>query len=360
MSSDHACPTFRKVFLAFVFGVGVFLIPNGAQSATNNSATLQWVANQESDLAGYRIYHGTTPGNYGISQNAGMTTTYQYVSLESNKTHYFSVTAYDTSGNESSPSPEVSKTITGPDSLLSLSVSGEGNVTSSPVGVSCSRGTCSGTFSQGSSVTLSAAPSSGSTFSGWSGACTGTGSCVVALSTSSASVSVNFVLSQPSSRSPIVNPASLTQEEIKSQAKLAKIEQKKQAKLAKLNLQRQQEVTKLELQGPKVLAKLEDQRQKVLAKLETWETKQKEKIAKIDQELTEYLNMPNLEAKQQQKLTKLELQRQQEVTKLELQGSKVLAKLEDQRQKVLANLEKWESKQEVRIAKIDQIISKFS
>jgi hypothetical protein len=87
------------------------MIPNGVHSATSNSATLQWAANQEGDLAGYRVYHGTTSGIYGGPQNVGMTPSYQYTNLEPNKTHYFSVTAFDTAGNESPPSPEVSKTI---------------------------------------------------------------------------------------------------------------------------------------------------------------------------------------------------------------------------------------------------------
>jgi hypothetical protein len=111
MSSNSVCPTFRKVLVASAFGACVFMIPNGVHSATSNSATLQWAANQETDLAGYRVYHGTTSGNYGGPQNVGMTPSYQYTNLEPNKTHYFSVTAYDTAGNESPPSPEVSKTI---------------------------------------------------------------------------------------------------------------------------------------------------------------------------------------------------------------------------------------------------------
>ncbi len=108
MFRDPACSTFRKILIASVFGVVVFLIPNGVQSATSNSKTLEWAANQESDLAGYRVYHGTTSGNYGSPANAGKTNTYQYPNLESDKTHYFSITAYDSSGNESAPSPEVS------------------------------------------------------------------------------------------------------------------------------------------------------------------------------------------------------------------------------------------------------------
>ena len=202
MSNDSVCPTFRKVFVASVLGVFLFLIPNGVQSASSNSAKLQWRANQEADLKGYQVYRGTTPGVYGGPQNAGPATTYQYDNLESNKTHYFSITAYDQSGNESPPSLEVSKAITAPNSLLSISISGGGTVTSSPTGVSCTSGTCTGTFPQGSKVTLTAVPSSGSTFSGWGGACIGTSSCVVTLSTSSASVTAMFIPIPPSNDPP--------------------------------------------------------------------------------------------------------------------------------------------------------------
>ena len=111
MFNDATRPAFRKVFVASVFGLCAFLVPNGVQSATTNSATLQWGANQEPDLDGYLVYHGTAPGIYGSSQNVGMTTTYQYTNLNPDTTHYFTVTAYDTSGNESPPSLEVFKTI---------------------------------------------------------------------------------------------------------------------------------------------------------------------------------------------------------------------------------------------------------
>jgi hypothetical protein len=41
--------------------------------------------------------------------------------------------------------------------------------------------TCSATYTGGASVTLTATPASGSTFAGWSGACTGTGTCALSI-----------------------------------------------------------------------------------------------------------------------------------------------------------------------------------
>ncbi|MEI7744106.1 MAG: fibronectin type III domain-containing protein, partial [Chloroflexota bacterium] len=58
---------------------------------------------------------------------------------------------------------------------------GSGTVTSSPAGINCGS-TCSSTFSYGTSVTLTATPATGSTFTGWSGACSGTGTCTLVMS----------------------------------------------------------------------------------------------------------------------------------------------------------------------------------
>lgn len=68
--------------------------------------------------------------------------------------------------------------------------SGVGTVMSSPAGISCGS-TCSAIFSSGSSVTLTASPSAGSSFGGWGGACSGTGSCIVSM-TAARSVTATF------------------------------------------------------------------------------------------------------------------------------------------------------------------------
>jgi sugar lactone lactonase YvrE len=79
-----------------------------------------------------------------------------------------------------------------PMETLTVTVSGSGGtVTSSPAGIACP-GTCSAVFALGTKVTLSASAALGFKFMGWSGACSGTGSCVVTMS-SAQSVTATFI-----------------------------------------------------------------------------------------------------------------------------------------------------------------------
>ncbi|HWI83304.1 trypsin-like peptidase domain-containing protein [Ramlibacter sp.] len=64
---------------------------------------------------------------------------------------------------------------------VSRAGSGQGSVASAPAGISCGS-SCAAPFTRGATVTLSAQPAPGSTFGGWSGACSGTGPCVVTMS----------------------------------------------------------------------------------------------------------------------------------------------------------------------------------
>jgi hypothetical protein len=95
---------------------------------------LAWDPNPEANLAGYKVYYGLAPGNYGVAINLGNQTTYTVTGLAVG-TYYFVVTAYNTLGLESDASNEVSATI-GVSATLSLGATpGSGNVTVSWSGV---------------------------------------------------------------------------------------------------------------------------------------------------------------------------------------------------------------------------------
>lgn len=64
---------------------------------------------------------------------------------------------------------------------LTVGKSGAGTVSSNPAGIDCGS-TCTHRFASGSQVTLTATPDALNTFTGWSGACTGTGTCTVTMS----------------------------------------------------------------------------------------------------------------------------------------------------------------------------------
>jgi hypothetical protein len=76
---------------------------------------------------------------------------------------------------------------------------GSGTVTSSPSGISCGS-TCSASFTQNQSVTLTAAASSGSVFAGWSSSCSGTAATATVVMSASASCGATFTLSTSVSR----------------------------------------------------------------------------------------------------------------------------------------------------------------
>ena len=78
---------------------------------TSGTATLIWNASTSSDVAAYKVYTGTASGVYGPATSVGNVTTCQVQNLTTGQTYYFSVTAVDTSGNESTNSNEVSKSI---------------------------------------------------------------------------------------------------------------------------------------------------------------------------------------------------------------------------------------------------------
>ena len=96
-----------KAFAMKAWWLAGVLIVAHALPAEAALCTLTWLPNTEPDLAGYRIYHsfssnGFTAGGYNYqTTNTGITCEEMGVEMDG-KLHYWTVTAYDVNGNESS------------------------------------------------------------------------------------------------------------------------------------------------------------------------------------------------------------------------------------------------------------------
>lgn len=87
-------------------------------SAATGNATLSWSAPTQredgsalTNLAGYQIYYGRSPGSYSSSVRVGSGVTSYVIENLSSGTWYFSMTSIDAAGLESERSGEVSKSI---------------------------------------------------------------------------------------------------------------------------------------------------------------------------------------------------------------------------------------------------------
>ena len=89
--------------------IPVSLILSQPTPTTTGSISLSWTANTEADLAGYKVYIGTQSRLYNPPITLGPVAAYKATNLTSGKTYYFCISAYDSAGNESPCSSEVSK-----------------------------------------------------------------------------------------------------------------------------------------------------------------------------------------------------------------------------------------------------------
>lgn len=108
----HKCSFIVLLFFSFIFLYAHALFAYG------NSVRLSWTppttkANGSplTDVIGYKLYYGNTSRKYTSVINVGRYTAYEIYDLTVGRTYYFAVKAYDTSGNESLYSHEVSKII---------------------------------------------------------------------------------------------------------------------------------------------------------------------------------------------------------------------------------------------------------
>jgi hypothetical protein len=81
------------------------------RSAESATVTLQWDSNRESDLAGYVVVYGTASGQLSNSVDVGNHTSYQFTGLETGRTYFFAVRAYNAAGQMGPVSTEIRTTI---------------------------------------------------------------------------------------------------------------------------------------------------------------------------------------------------------------------------------------------------------
>ena len=72
------------------------------------SLHLEWNSNGETDLEGYKVYYGTSPGSYGDPIDVEDVTEFELTGLDAGVRYYVAITAYDTALNESEKSDEES------------------------------------------------------------------------------------------------------------------------------------------------------------------------------------------------------------------------------------------------------------
>ncbi|MHB9006173.1 MAG: fibronectin type III domain-containing protein, partial [Limisphaerales bacterium] len=78
----------------------------------SQTVQLAWDANTEPDVAGYKVYWGTSSGQYSQQLSVGAVTTAQIPDLAPGVTYYFAATALNTEGLESDYSAEIEHTPT--------------------------------------------------------------------------------------------------------------------------------------------------------------------------------------------------------------------------------------------------------
>ena len=100
-------------FLFFFLPSTFYLLPSTSR-AYAATVTLAWDANNEPEVAGYRVHYGTTSRNYQYKVDVANSTSCSISGLSEGTTYFFAATAYDNNSNDSGFSEELSHTIPGP------------------------------------------------------------------------------------------------------------------------------------------------------------------------------------------------------------------------------------------------------
>jgi uncharacterized repeat protein (TIGR02543 family) len=182
--NDFANSSFNDVFAFFVNGTNCALVPGTSDPVSVNTIN-------NGDPGGdptphhpelYRDNVRPTPGSID-SQMDGLTTVLTcHATVNAGVTNHIKLAIADVSDSilDSAVFIQAGSLVSGNVLTVSKSGTGGGTVTSSPAGIDCGA-TCSQAFTAGTMVTLTPTPNATSTFTSWSGACTGSGACVVTM-----------------------------------------------------------------------------------------------------------------------------------------------------------------------------------
>jgi hypothetical protein len=136
------------------------------------SINLTWNANAEPSLGGYKIYYGSTPGNYGAPVVVGKVTSYKLTGLTNDTPYYFAISSLNSVGAESARTAEITATPINKFAVdLTIAGTGDGSALMEQGGTACNTN-CLTLFDPYTAVTLKATKDQYSLFKGWSGACT--------------------------------------------------------------------------------------------------------------------------------------------------------------------------------------------
>ena len=143
-------------FGRFFWVIALFLISSQAHVRAAQSVRLAWNASPTSGVTGYRVHYRTSSGSQSTSVNVGNVLTATISNLNDATTYWFSVSAYNGSGLESTRSNEISYTTPSapPQTYLLTVINGTGG----------------GPYPVGREVTVTADPAAaGEEFDDWEG-----------------------------------------------------------------------------------------------------------------------------------------------------------------------------------------------
>ena len=155
--------------------------------------TVTWT-DASTNEQGFKLERKTgTAGTYAqLATLPAGTTGYVDATVTAGTTYCYRARAYNAAGDSAYSNEDCA--IPASATLYTVTVgkagTGTGTVASSPSAINCGS-TCSANIASGTSIALSATPAAGSTFTGWSGACVGTGGCAL-LVNGNKSVTANF------------------------------------------------------------------------------------------------------------------------------------------------------------------------